>query len=198
MAVGRTLWHTIRHAVGLEGPHTQTSQKERDTLKRLVAGRKRAVEIGVYEGATTAMLAAAIKSGGGGRLYAVDPFFPGRAGICWSEIVARSEVRRSGASEVVAFVKDLSTKACRELDGDFDFVFIDGDHSLEGVKQDWQDWSQRIAPGGILALHDTRVPDYNLSVRDLGSYQYFESHIRKDSRFNLLEQVDSLSVLQRV
>jgi predicted O-methyltransferase YrrM len=194
---GRTLWHTMRYAARMEGPHTQTSQRERETLARHAHGKKRAVEIGVYEGATTAVLARAIKSGGGGRLYAVDPFFAGRSGICWSEFIARSQVRRSGVTDVVDFVKHLSFDACRRIEGDFDFVFIDGDHSLEGVQRDWSDWSARIVPAGILALHDTQVPDYNPRVRELGSYRYFESHIRNDRRFSLVEQVDSLSVLRR-
>jgi len=56
-----------------------------------------------------------------------------------------------------------------------------------------------VLKSGILTPHDTRVPDYNKpSVRDLGSYKYFESHIKKDARFELLEQVDSLSVLRRI
>jgi predicted O-methyltransferase YrrM len=194
--LGRTLWHTMRHAIGVEDAHTQTSSAERERLAQHASGKRCAVEIGVFEGATTAMLARAIKPAGG-RLYAVDPFFRGRSGVCWSELIARAEVRRSGASEVVEFVRALSTEASRRIAGEFDFVFIDGDHSLDGIKRDWADWSGRIAPGGIIALHDTRVPDYNPSVGQLGSYQYFESEIRFDPRFQLVEQVDSLSVLRR-
>jgi hypothetical protein len=42
------------------------------------------------------------------------------------------------------------------------------------------------------------VPDHDPSVAELGSHQFFESEIRHDPRFVLLEQVDSLSVLQRL
>jgi predicted O-methyltransferase YrrM len=197
MSFGRTLWHALRYLAGTESPHTQTSERERDALARYAQGRKRAVEIGVYEGATTVTLARAMKGAGGGTLYAVDPFFPGRAGFCWSELIARSAVRRAGVADTVAFVKSLSSEAAARLDGQFDMVFIDGDHSLEGITRDWADWSARIAPDGVLALHDTRVPEHNPSVRELGSYRYFESHIRNDARFRLVEQVDSLSVLRR-
>ena len=34
--------------------------------------------------------------------------------------------------------------------GPFDFVFIDGDHSYNGVKQDFEEY----ASGGVIALHD--------------------------------------------
>lgn len=36
-----------------------------------------------------------------------------------------------------------------------DFLFIDGDHSYEGVRADWLVWSPVVRPGGIVAFHDT-------------------------------------------
>lgn len=35
-----------------------------------------------------------------------------------------------------------------------DFLFIDGDHTYEGVKQDFEMYSQLVNEGGIIALHD--------------------------------------------
>lgn len=35
-----------------------------------------------------------------------------------------------------------------------DFLFIDGDHSYQGVKSDWQDYSPLVRAGGLVALHD--------------------------------------------
>ena len=35
-----------------------------------------------------------------------------------------------------------------------DFLFIDGDHTYEGVKRDFDTYSQLVATGGIIALHD--------------------------------------------
>ena len=35
-----------------------------------------------------------------------------------------------------------------------DFLFIDGDHSLEGVTQDWEMYSPLVRPGGLVAFHD--------------------------------------------
>lgn len=35
-----------------------------------------------------------------------------------------------------------------------DFLFIDGDHSLEGVKQDFEMYSPFVRKGGIIAFHD--------------------------------------------
>jgi predicted O-methyltransferase YrrM len=35
-----------------------------------------------------------------------------------------------------------------------DFLFIDGDHSYEGVKKDFEMYSQLVRKGGIIAFHD--------------------------------------------
>lgn len=40
-----------------------------------------------------------------------------------------------------------------------DFLFIDGDHSLEGVTQDFELFSPLVRAGGVIALHDI-MPDY--------------------------------------
>lgn len=54
----------------------------------------------------------------------------------------------SHAPETLQRVKDLiGTRR-------FDFMLIDGDHSYEGVKQDYHSYSQLLAPDGIIALHD--------------------------------------------
>lgn len=35
-----------------------------------------------------------------------------------------------------------------------DFVFIDADHSYEGVKQDLADWVPKVRAGGLVSGHD--------------------------------------------
>jgi predicted O-methyltransferase YrrM len=43
----------------------------------------------------------------------------------------------------------------RILDGNpIDFLFIDGDHSYEGVRQDWEMYHDLVRPGGLVAFHD--------------------------------------------
>jgi cephalosporin hydroxylase len=39
-------------------------------------------------------------------------------------------------------------------DEKLDFLFIDGDHSYEGVKADWDMYREFVRPGGIVAFHD--------------------------------------------
>jgi predicted O-methyltransferase YrrM len=194
--IGRSVTHVIRYFVGIDAADTQTTQAERLLLEKYAAGKNRVVEIGVFEGVGTRLLANCIAAGG--HVYGVDPFSPGRLGICWGKLIARAEVRKSKTCGMVTLIEEFSFNASATLDGEFDMVFIDGDHSLDGIKRDWEDWSPRIVNNGIVALHDTRVPPQNPDVAQLGSYKYFESYIRKDPRFTLCEQVDSLSIMRRL
>lgn len=191
---GRSAVHLLRYFVGLDQADTQTTLAERQCLKRHAAGKTRIAEIGVYEGVGTRLLAGAVAQGG--ELYGIDPFVTGRLGINWGRPIALSEIRKASSAGSVTLVKAFSWEAAKQLDGTFDMIFIDGDHSLEGIQQDWEDWSKRVRPDGIMALHDTRVPAHDPRVANLGSRIFFDSHIKNDPRFALCEQVDSLSILR--
>jgi predicted O-methyltransferase YrrM len=39
-------------------------------------------------------------------------------------------------------------------DRTIDFLMIDGDHSYEGVKRDWDLYEPLVSPGGLIAFHD--------------------------------------------
>ena len=192
----RTLTHFLFYHVGLNRANTQTTAAERDSIAEFARTSRRAVEIGVYEGVTTGTIAAALPKDS--VLYAVDPFLAGRAGICWGRAIAKREARRSQPQCSIEFIEAFSHQAVQKLDGMFDFVFIDGDHSWDGISQDWSDWSPRIGENGIIALHDTLVPPHDPSVANLGSHKYFVEHIQHDPRFAIVKQVDSLSILRRI
>jgi predicted O-methyltransferase YrrM len=193
--MARTAIHFAKYLLGLDEARTQTTEEERKAIFRHANGKRRAAEIGVFEGVTTRVIATALATDG--ILFGIDPFIRGRMGICWAKPIARREVSRAKSQCRIVFIEKLSHAACQSIDGTFDFVFIDGDHSWDAIVQDWNDWSERVEPRGIVALHDTRVPRHNPRVADFGSHQYFERHIRHDKRFELLEQVDSLSIVRR-
>jgi len=57
-----------------------------------------------------------------------------------------------------------SIKTLRKIEGilrddKVDFLFIDADHSYEGVKKDFEMYSPLVRKGGIIAFHDI-IPDY--------------------------------------
>ena len=192
---GKTLIHLLKVLFDLEKPHSQTTQSERLCLQKYASGKKRLVEIGVYEGLTTVEIARVMAPNG--NFHAIDPFFKGRLGVCWSKLITIIHLKRNGVIQQVSLVEKFSHDAVDTIPGNFDFIFIDGDHSIEGITRDYTDWSKRIEPGGILALHDTSVPGHNQNVEKLGSYKYFQEIIKYDAQFNLLETVDSLNILRK-
>lgn len=73
----------------------------------------------------------------------------------WSEAAAR--LRSRFAREIAAGrcrVHQMSSAAFAAVAGEYDVVYIDGDHSYEAVRADIAAYSTRIAPGGFLAGHD--------------------------------------------
>lgn len=54
--------------------------------------------------------------------------------------------------------------------GPIDFLFIDGDHSYQGVRADFELYAPLVRRGGLIALHDI-VPDHGTRFgRDTGCY----------------------------
>lgn len=55
--------------------------------------------------------------------------------------------------------------------GPYDFIFIDADHRYGSVKADWENYRDMVAPGGVLAFHDTNHPENDA---DYGVKQLWE------------------------
>jgi predicted O-methyltransferase YrrM len=193
----RPLPHFVLWSLGLAAPETQTSLAERDCLARHAAGRRRLVEIGVWHGVTTARLRAAMAPDG--ILYAVDPFPPGRLGFSLQRRIAHRVAGRirNGTVEWVELTgEEAGRRHAAEHRGLVDFVFIDGDHSYQSVQADWEAWSPLVAPGGIIALHDSQ-PTLARPIYDAGSVRLTQEQVVTDPRFTVVEVVETLTVLRR-
>lgn len=60
-----------------------------------------------------------------------------------------------------------------------DFIFVDGDHSYEGVKNDTEKAFKMLAPGGVILWHD-----YGASS-DLGLVRFFVEYTRQTPLFRI-------------
>jgi predicted O-methyltransferase YrrM len=128
-------------------------RREAETLYVLVrraAGLGDVVEIGSYRGRSTAFLAQALADEGGSRrLIAIDPHLEG------TEEDFRANVSAGSASSLVDARVAFSHDVAQEISGPLGVVWIDGDHSYDGVRQDFEDWFPKLATGGWVAFHDT-------------------------------------------
>lgn len=68
------------------------------------------------------------------------------------------------------FYKGTTTEAATQIeDGSLDFVFIDADHSYEGVKEDIKNWVPKLKSGGCLIGHDIDWPDVKKAVEEFST-----------------------------
>lgn len=134
-----------------------------------------------------------------GVLFAVDPFPIGRFGVSWQKRIAHREANAVNNGQIV-WLEEYSNTAVdsfRKLaKREIDFIFIDGDHSYDGVRTDWELWSPLMAHGGVIALHDSRSYA-DRQIDHVGAARYTAEVIRKDPRFEVIDEVDSVTVVRR-
>lgn len=147
---------------GLIPPRTMHSEADAGVLRATAAGRRRVVEIGVYEGSSAAVLCEVLDPGA--ELHLIDPFgehgwaLPagwGAAEGASRRVVDRARRRHNGPQ--VTWHVDYSAAVAARWQGPVDLVFIDGDHSEDGVRADWDGWNGFVEPGGAVIFHDARL-----------------------------------------
>lgn len=61
---------------------------------------------------------------------------------------ALADAPRNGIRYVLSDSAEAATQYAADL------VFIDADHSYDGVRRDWEAWRTKVAHGGLVAFHD--------------------------------------------
>jgi predicted O-methyltransferase YrrM len=150
-------------ALGLIPPRTMHSPAEADVLARLAGDAQKVVELGVYEGSSAVAFCRAMTSGA--ELHLIDPYVDESGWALpahWSTfpVAARMavwRVARQGGPRTRWHIARSQDVGRRWTGGDVDLVFIDGDHSPEGCREDWDVWHPHVRAGGAVAFHDARL-----------------------------------------
>lgn len=66
----------------------------------------------------------------------------------------RATIARAGLGGVVREEIGESTAVAERFTGFASLVFVDGGHGRDVARADWIAWSPKVAPGGLLAIHD--------------------------------------------
>jgi predicted O-methyltransferase YrrM len=122
----------------------------------------------------------ALKENGRGKLYAIDPH------TCteWNDhhsvdtfAILTHNLNKLDVASYVEIMRRTSKVAAQNWDRRIDLLFIDGDHSYEGVKRDWDLFVPYLTEFGVVVFHDTiwqLRPDPKLSRPDMGVPRFVE------------------------
>lgn len=187
----KSLIHACKCLLRIDSPRSQVTEDELRCLLRHSSKAEVLVELGCYEGKTSAALASNCE----GMVFSIDPFFRGRLGVCWGQVIAKNYSRRKNLRNL-CYLKGLSHEAVRSFNKSVAFLFIDADHSYESVKKDWDDWFPKVQAGGIIALHDSRIAPNSPTY--IGSMKFFEEYVLQSKEVEEIDGVDSLVVLRKV
>lgn len=157
------------------------------------------VEIGSWKGKSTFCLAQGLR---GGRVFAIDPFdasgdpdsmeiYKKQMGSKDLIVQFKDRMRQLQVDHKIEILQGYST-AFKNRFKSIDMLFIDGDHSIEGCKTDFELFARLIVRGGYVLFHD-----YDPKRTELGPTWVINNLIAGKSEFRRVEVVDSIWVGQR-
>lgn len=191
--------------VGLIPPRPMQTEGERALLRRLVAGRRVAVELGTYEGSSAVVLAAALPAGA--TLHLVDAYEGNALLFGWQgseratkRLMRRAVRDRGGEVEVVWHVARTGDVALG-WSSPIDLLFIDADHTEAGARADWDGFSPHVVPGGVVAFHDARAGHPGGGDRLEGPTAVVDALFRGPDavdEWRIVDEVDSIVAVERL
>lgn len=127
---------------------------------------RKIAEVGVAEG----RFAEEIYRWGVSELYLIDiwekvPFIEGCGSFeqSWHNTNHEEVKERFKDKEEVVILKGFSHKMAELIpDNHLGLVYIDADHTYNGVKADIQVWMPKLVKGGVMAFHDYMNPSYGV------------------------------------
>jgi predicted O-methyltransferase YrrM len=177
----RNILHKSRDQV--EGSTTNDELIHLQKMVGLLKKGSTVVEVGSHRGRSAIAMAKVAKKNDSSRVYAVDPHLPftgvnGREfGPLDQEYMYRA-ITEAGVG-CYLFVVSLTSEGVSNAWGDeeVDLVFLDGDHSAEGVNKDVSIWASKLRKDGFLAFHDSNLEAVKSCVSKLvesGDWVEFE------------------------
>jgi predicted O-methyltransferase YrrM len=113
-------------------------------------------EIGRYKGGSTLLLAAAMHEDSTLWSYDLHVKLSSTHADLHAEVEVEDALARYGLGDRVHLVV-ADSKSVEPPAGGCDLVFVDGDHTYEGVRGDYENWRGAVRPGGHILFHDAEA-----------------------------------------
>jgi hypothetical protein len=184
----------VAKALAVEG---QTSPEECLLLYRYAseADGRAVVEVGSYRGRSTAALALGARAAASETpVFAVEPHerFTGILGGEYGpndRIAFFGNLLDAGVVDMVRLVNLSSETVTPGWRKPIYFLWVDGDHTYEGVKRDFECWEPHVVTEGFVAFHDSTDPN-------IGPIKLIRELVATGA-WEIVEQLHGTTVLRR-
>lgn len=126
------------------------------------------VELGTHSGNSYfSFCQSVVEAGISSKCYSVDTWqgdeHAGQYGDeIFAKVNAHHQERYAGFSRLLRMTFDDAVTYFS--DESIDLLHIDGLHTYEAVRHDFETWLPKLAPGAVVIFHDTKVRDHNFGV----------------------------------
>ncbi|RIK40918.1 MAG: hypothetical protein DCC58_13245 [Chloroflexi bacterium] len=168
-----TLWNPLEHPIVLSYPqrvqagawveHVPFAMLAIDLVRPRVL-----VELGTHWGVSYCAFCQAVQQlGVEASCYAVDTWEGDpHTGVYGPEVLAdlraHHDPRYAGFSRLLRETFDAA--AAHFADGSIDLLHIDGYHTYDAVRHDYETWQPKLSARGVVLFHDINVREYDFGV----------------------------------
>jgi len=186
-------------ALGLRRTHVMLTPHDIGILEKWARGKRSLAEIGVFEGGSAVVLRRVMDPSA--TLTCIDPYVVTEAGMQGSLAISKMVIGRIKRGRV-RFIRDFSHKVAQTWNESLDFLFIDGNHTEEACRVDFEDWERFVTRDGVILFHDSRLdqPPVQELMGAEGSTEVVKKlfRLQKHPRWQIVDEGGSIVVIQRI
>ncbi len=171
-------------------------------LARNGPGQGGIVEVGSFMGRSTCWLALGSRAACREKVLAVDHFTGSpehqKGGTHEDKTIVEQgttlpdfqrNIAAMGVTDYVDYFVGTSEEAVKNWEGPVRLLFIDGDHSFEAAKLDFDSWTPFVPPGGIVTMHDVGIFE--------GVTRFYNECVAPDETWVPLLNIKSLVIVEK-
>lgn len=159
---------------------------------------ERVLVVGSQKGYVPAICALACKDERKGHVDFVDAGYQGLETKAWGGLgiwkTATSDYWKPLGVEKYITIHNVETKDFKPQK--YDYIYIDGDHSYEGVKTDYELFWKCLNPNGMMSFHDILVDKDTTEYGPCGVKKFWNEIVQKHKQYIEYNFEVGLGILQ--